>query len=782
MICITVLGQCQCHPPGLSAIPGYNLGLILWQAWRSWRNAKGLAALAAAALAVGIGSTTAIYTVVKGVMLKPLPYRDGDRYVALFSAALNDPQHYGSLTFKDAQTYQQRNRAFDAFGWFRGAGKNLMYGGQPRHVQGLAVTVPLVRELGVEPVIGRWLEDDSGVVISSSLWRQLGAEAGIVGKALTLDGQRYTVTGVMPESFRLPIPGVVFLGLHTDVWIALSPRGEERGVPYFAYARRKPGVSYAAAEADVKRIAAEIAAEDPVNHPSYTARLFDLRDSVINEVRPTLLLLFGAAGLLFLITCANAAGLFLARSVARAKDTAIRVAMGAARSQLAVLYFTEGLLVSLAGAAGGIALSVLLTPAIVSMAASYLPRAEEIHTDWTVLMFTVAAAVVASALSSLAPLWQSAQTAPADALGEGVRASARTQSRRILQGLVVGEIAVAFALLAAGIALALHVRDLVRTPAGFQADRVLKFTLSLPGPVAGDDKKRIASQLGLIESIRRIPGVEDVAFANQVPLNGCCMSTTIYPEGRTVDLAVPQRTSLMATSSQYLHTMQIPLKRGRFFTDADWTRAGIKFMPVAINEAAARRYWGNEDPLGAFGHFIGPNGSRFQVAGIVGDVKNDGLAKPTVPEVYFPAFLAGVEKMNFFVRSTRPVESLVPEIRHVIQGIDPELPIQDVTTMPEIVRESMTLERTGSFLTSFFAGAALLMAVLGVYGIVAYAVRQRTVEIGVRMALGSSNGRVMSLILGDGLKMASWGVLGGAIVAYAAVSYLDRIFEIGESV
>src|SRR5215471_10598436 len=239
MICITVLGQCQCHPPGLSAIPGYNLGLILWQAWRSWRNAKGLAALAAAALAVGIGSTTAIYTVVNGVMLKPLPYRDGDRYVALLSAQFNDPQHYGSLTFKDAQAYQQRNRAFDAFGWFREAGKNLMYGGQPLHVQGVAVTVPLVRELGVEPLIGRWFEDDSGVVISSSLWRQLGADAGIVGKALTLDGQRYTVTGVMPESFRLPIPGVVFLGLHTDVWIALSPRGEERGVPYFVYARRK---------------------------------------------------------------------------------------------------------------------------------------------------------------------------------------------------------------------------------------------------------------------------------------------------------------------------------------------------------------------------------------------------------------------------------------------------------------------------------------------------------------------------------------------------------------
>ncbi|MGH9672206.1 MAG: ABC transporter permease, partial [Bryobacteraceae bacterium] len=335
---------------------------MISRAWRSWRSAKGVGLLAAAALAAGIGSATAIYTVVNGVMLRPLPYRDGDRFVALFGAAFNDPEHYSSLTFKDAQTYHQRTRAFDAFGWYRLAGKNPTFAGEPHHIQGVAVTSSLAHHLGVDPVRGRWFQDDSGVVISSSLWRRLGSDPEIVGKALTLDGRGYTVTGVMPESFRLPVAGVTSAGFRAEVWVQLDPQGRlEPGEGYFAYGRRKPDVPFAAAEADVKRVAAEIAAEDPANHPSYTARLFDLRESVMKDIRPTLLLLFAAAGLLFLITCANAAGLLLARSVSRARETATRVALGARRGQLAAHYFAESLLVSLAGAAGGIVLSITLT-------------------------------------------------------------------------------------------------------------------------------------------------------------------------------------------------------------------------------------------------------------------------------------------------------------------------------------------------------------------------------------------------------------------------------------
>jgi predicted permease len=752
--------------------------MVILQAWRSWRSAKAVALLAAVALAAGIGSATAIYTVVNAVMLKPLPYRHGDRFVALFGAAFNDPEHYSSLSFKDAQTYQQRTRAFDAFGWFREAGKNLTFSGESHHIQGVAVTTSLAHHLGVGPILGQWFQDESGVVISSSLWRRLGADHGIVGKALTLDGRSYTVTGVMPEAFRLPVAGIRSAGFQADVWTSLDPQGRgEGGADYFAYGRRKPGITFAAAEADVKRVAAEIAAEDPANHPAYTARLFDLRETVIQEIRPTLLLLFAAAGLLFLITCANAAGLLLARSVARARETAIRVALGAGRGQLAAHYFAEGLLVSLAGAAGGILLSVTLTPAIVSMAADYLPRAEEIAVDWTVLLFALGAAFAASALSSLAPLWQATRTAPADVLGEGVRASAGARSRRLSQSLVVAEIALAFGLLAVSALLIIHLKNLSRTSIGFDADHVLTFVLSIPGPIAEDSDKRIPLQVRLIEALQTIPGVDEVAFANQLPLKGCCMGTTIYPEGRPMNLSASQRTSLMAVSLGYFRALRIPLRSGRTFTDHDLVK---DLLWVVVDQAAAKRYWGDQDPVGAYGRFMNPEGDRFQVIGVVGDVKNDGLGNPTVPEIYIQSFIPKVESMNFVMRSARSAGSLVPEIRRTVRSIDSELPIHELATMREIIQQTMTLERAGSFMTAFFAGAALLMAMLGVYGVVSYSVRQRTVEIGTRMALGATSRGVLSLIVGGGLKMAAYGVMAGGIAAIGAAFYLSRVFKIGE--
>jgi predicted permease len=749
--------------------------MLVWQAWRSWRSAKTVALLAAAALAAGIGSATAIYTVVNAVMLKPLPYRDGHRFVALFGASFNDPDHDSSLTFKDAQAYQERTRVFDAFGWFREAGKNLTFAGEPHHIQGVRVTSSLVHQLGVEPILGQWFHDESGVVISSSLWRRLGADPGIVGKGLTLDGLPYTITGVMPDVFHLPVAGPTSAGLRTDVWFALGR--EEAGAAYFAYGRRKPEVTFAAADADVKRVAAEIAAEDPVNHPAYTARLFDLRETVIKEIRPTLLLLFAAAGLLFLITCANAAGLLLARSVAQARDTAIRVALGARRRQLAAYYFAEGLPVSLAGAAGGIFLSVILTPAIVSMAGDYLPRADEISVDWTVLVFALGAAFVASALASLAPLWQAARTAPIDALGEGARASAGGRSRRLSQSLVVAEITLAFALLAVSAVLIIHLENLSRTSPGFDADQVLTFGLSVPGTIAQDPDKRMPLQRRLVEALQTIPGADEVALASQLPLDGCCFGAAIYPEGRPADLSASQRNSLMAVSAGYFRAMRIPLRSGRLLTDRD---LADDLIFAVINQAAATRYWDDPDPVGTYGRFNNPGGARFQVVGVVGDVKNDGLGNPTVPEIYILSSIPQVESLNVVVRSTRSAASLVPDIRRVIRSIDPEQPIHDVASMREIIQRSMTLERAASFLTAFFAGAALLMAMLGVYGVVDYAVLQRTVEIGTRMALGATSPAILSLIVGGGLKMAAYGVLAGGMTAIGAALYLGRVFKIGE--
>ena len=752
-----------------------NVIRAFWQAWRSWRSAKTVALFASVALAVGIGATTSIYTVVHAVMLKPLAYRDGDRFVALFGAATNDPEHYSDLSFKDAQTYQERTRAFDGFGWFREAGKNLVFAGEPQHVQGAAVTTSLVHQLGVDPVIGRWFQDQDEAVISNSVWRRLGSDPGIVGKALTLDGRKYTVTGVMPAGFHLPVGAVTVAGFSAEVWMPLDAKESGRG--FFAYARRKPGVSFAAAESDVKRVAAEIAAEDPVRHSGYTARLFDLRETVIKDIRPTLLLLFAAAGLLFLITCANTAGLLLARSVARARETAIRVALGPGRGHLALHYFAEGFMVALAGAVGGVLLSLTMIPAIVSMTSEYLPRAEEIAVDWTVLLFALAGAFVASVLSSLAPLWQAARTSPADILAEGVRATVGSRTRRLSQSLVVAEIALAFGLLAVSAVLIFHLRNLSRMPLGFDPDHVLTFTLSVPVTSVDSDQKRITLHNRLIEALRTVPGAEEVAVSNQLPLDGCCLGTSVYPDGRPHDPSASQRMSLMAVSPGYFRAMRIPLRSGRLFNDHDVAKDRIL---VVIDQAAAKRYWGDENPVGAFGRFDGPSGDRFQVIGVVGDVKNDGLNNPTVPEIYIQSFIYRRESMNFVMRSGRPVASLLPEIRRVIHGIDPEQPITDVATMREIIQQTMTLERVGSVMTAFFAGAALLLAMLGIYGVVSYSVRQRTVEIGTRMALGAGGPGVLALIVGGGLKMAAYGIAAGGLASVGVASYLGRIFKFGQ--
>ncbi|MGH9372034.1 MAG: ADOP family duplicated permease [Vicinamibacterales bacterium] len=748
------------------------------QAWRSVLSAKGVALLTATALALGIGSATAIYSVVHAVMLKPLPYRDGERFVALFAADVHDPARYSTLTSDDARVYEERTRAFDAFGWFREAGKNLTFAGEPHHVHGVAVTIPLVQHLGVQPLLGQWFRDESGTVISRALWQRLGGNPAIIGQALTLDGRSYTVTGVMPGSFHLPVAGITSGGSRADVWMPLDPR-EQAGAAYVAYARLRPDVSFESAEADVKRVAAQIGVEDPQDHRAYTARLFELRETVIRDIRPTLLLLLSAAGLLFLITCANAAGLLLARSVARARETAMRVALGASRGQLAALYLAEALLISLVGAAGGVFLALIVTPAIVSLAANYLPRAEEIAVDWSVLLFALGAAVVASVLSILAPLRQALRLAPADALGEGVRASARRRSRRASQSLVVVEIALAFSLLAVSSILIGHLRNLSRVSPGFQPDHLLTFVISLPGTIVNDADTRRPVQQKLVDSLRTIPGVEDVAFARSLPFKDCCWPTTIYAEGSTHDRSPSQPTSLMAVSVGYFQTMRIPLRRGRFFADSDLFR-NPPAVPVVLSETAAMRYWGEQNPVGAYGRFDTPAGRRFQVVGVAGDVRNDGLTNPSVPEVYMPAFYVRVESMKVLMRSATLAASLLPEIRRMVRSIDPGLPVFEAAPMREVIRQTITLERSASFLTAFFAGAALLMAMVGVYGVVAYSVRQRTVEIGVRMALGATSRAVLSMIVGAGLRMAGYGVVAGGILAFAGASYLGRVFQIGE--
>ena len=487
-----------------------------------------------------------------------------------------------------------------------------------------------------------------------------------------------------------------------------------------------------------------------------------------------MLLLFAAAGFLLLITCANVAGLLIARSVARARETATRVALGASARQLAIQYFVESLFVSFAGAAAGVFVSAGLVRMVLSLAADYVPRADEIAMDWTVLVFALGAGFSASAVSSMAPLWQAVRTVPSDVLSAGVRASASARVRTLSQSLVVAEIALAFTLLAVSAILVVHLRTLARTSPGFDPDGLLTFQVTVAPTIVSRDETRAPYQKRLLDALEAIPGVAGAGLANQLPLAGCCLAGTIYPEGSTVRPETMERSITMIVSPGYFRTMRIPLRSGRFLAEADTNE---RLAYVVINQTAARRYWPNQNPIQAYGRLNGRNGDRFQIVGIVGDVRQNGLGKPIDSAIYVLNSVAPANPLRLVIRSPLPPDRLVPEIRRAVRGVDQTLAIYDIETMHDIVADSMRLERVGSFMMTFFAWAALLMATLGIYGVISYAMRQRRVEFGTRLALGAMARDVLALVVGGGLKMAAYGIAVGAVAVTAVASLVARYFE-----
>jgi len=760
------------------------MSTVIWQSWRSWRNAKGLAALAVIALAVGIGCATAIFTVVNAVLLEPLPYTEGNRWVAVFGGSTlisgTEQARISSLSFADLEDYRDRTHSFDVFGWYViFSDFNLTSPGEPQHIQGTPVTSSLIDNVGVNPVRGRLFRDSDGpnvAVISSRLWNRLGA--GIIGRTITLDGESYTVLGVMPPWFALPVTGVSSENVHTDVWIPLKiPRDEQtrrRYSPYAGYARLKPGVTVAQARSDCRRVAAQIAKEDPRDHQrSYTAEVYSLREFVIRQIRPVLLLLFSAAGLLLLITCANVAGLLVARSVGRAREIAVRVALGGAQRQLALQFFFESLFVAIGAAVLGIAASVALVRLILTLAADFIPRADQVSTNWPVALFAVAVGCIAALLSSLAPLWQAVRTQPNEVLNEGVRSSAGARSRKLSHSLVVAEIALAFTLLSISALLLSQLDQLHRVWPGFDPNHLVTFKLSIRRSV--NAKESFAYENRLLQALEGIPGVSSVAVANQLPLEGCCIQTTLFPQGQTLSSDVDRSVAFVPVSPEYFQTMRIPLEKGRFLNGHDTNENPAS---IVIDEATAKRFWPDRDPIGAFARLGAPDGDRVQVVGVAGNVRDDALDAATRPELYILNALTVMDPMQFVVRSNLPASTLIPAIRRAVRDADPAQPIYNVHTMKEVESDSLTLQRIDSTVVGFFACAALLMAALGVYGVTSYSVRQRTVEMGTRMALGATGPDLVGLILGNGLRMAGWGIAWGALAVIFATWLVARFFHL----
>jgi putative ABC transport system permease protein len=749
---------------------------LLIRSWRSWAKAKSIAGLAILALAVGIGCATAVFTVVNSVLLNPLPYRDSSRWVALFGGSTLEPTRYSALNLAELKDYQQRTHSFDVFGWYKISGDfNLNSSGVAEHIAGAEVTPSLLEGVGVHPLAGRLFRDSDGprvALISSRLWRQLGSDGSIEGKPIALDGRSYTIVGVLPGWFQLPIVSVGNENLHNDVWIPIDPNeARENAGAYAVYARMKPGVTIPAARADAKSVANGIAKEDN-RLATYTATLFGLQDFVVKEVRPFLFLLMGAAGVLLLITCANVGGLLVARSVHRSQEIAVRVALGAQKRQLIQQFLTEGLFISLVAAALGVLASIGLTRLFLGLAADYIPRSGEVSISPAVLLFATGLVFLTAMLPALAPLRQAARTQPTEVLTSGVRASAGFRSRRISNFLVIAEIAFAFLLLSAGGLLVAELYTLQHAWPGFDVSHLVAFQIDAAEGQFSSSNQLLQYQRALLTALQSIPGVKGAALSNQLPMS-CCLTNNIYLEGDSSNEG--HEISLVIASPGYFDTLGVSLKKGRVLNEHDDSgdAAGI-----AINAAAADSYWRGRDPIGAFVRFGSPSGDRLQVVGVVGNVSNEGRGMDTRPETYLLDALAPVRQMKFIVRSDLPLSNLLPELRHATETIAPHLPVFGVSTMAQLADDSTSLERFASVVVTFFALSALALACLGIYSMTAFSLGERRVEFGTRMALGAAPRDLMRLIIGDSARLAVYGVLAGIPAAAGATWILVHFMKL----
>ena len=756
------------------------LSLVV-QGWRSWLHAKSVAVLAILALAIGIGSATAIYTVVQSVLLNPLPYPNPDRYLSVIGSWRGLPDSKTAWSYPNCMDFQRRARTVESLGCVSNRDYNLVLGDQAIHAESEQVSPSFVRSLGVTLQSGSWFSssprDLHSAVISNSLWKRIGSPLNPAGQRLFINSIPYTVVGVAPAWFRFPInnPAV-------DLWLPLDPLRGERTNREFkfmdCFAKKKPGVTNAQVRADVQRIAAELEREYPDSEQNHMATVQPLLAETVKAVRPSLLFLLVAAAALLLIACGNVAGLLLARSVGRSKETAMRVALGATPWQLAVQYLAEGLFVSVAGAAIGIALSVGLTKIVILLAADSLPRASGVAVDWHSVFFAVLVAFACGVLLSLAPLWQAVRTAPNAVLTSGVRASSSAVTRRLLSGFVIGEIALSFALLAVASLCLQHLGILFHVDLGFEPNRVTNFQTFPPLAKYQNSPSLTAYQSRLLAAIAKIPSVESVGFTNVLPLSGNQVDILAVPDDRPIkglnftQLAKLYDYEFRCVSPGYLEALRIPLRAGSYLPDVT---PDAKVLPAVVSETVAHKLWPHQNPLG-HSLQIGDIKAPMRVVGVVGDIQ-ESLTDPSRGHIYvsYKTVWLRIFNMRWAVRTRSADPQLANNIRRAIRSVDPGQSTFAVEPMTELIQTSVSREKLQSSVVSFFGAAALLLSILGIYGVMSYSVRQRVPEMSTRLALGATGNNLVALVLAAAGKMAAAGILIGLVITFAVSGLLTYL-------